>query len=90
MSARRRTEPIFVEKYRKNKRRAAPPCGKDRFHMETIVSRQPSAAGRLTAHLYRHRWLYLLAALLFALCILPMALVPMPKGHDLSLLHIYK
>ena len=65
MSARRRTEPIFVEKYRKNKRRAAPPCGKDLFHMETIVSRQPSAAGRLTAHLYRHRWLYLLAALLF-------------------------
>ena len=51
--------------------------------METIVSRQPSAAGRLTAHLYRHRWLYLLAALLFALCILPLALVPMPKGHDI-------
>ena len=44
--------------------------------METIVSRQPSAAGRLTAHLYRHRWPYLLAALLFALCILPLALVP--------------
>lgn len=51
--------------------------------METIVSRPPSAASRLTAHLYRHRWLYLLAALLFALCILPLVLVPMPKGHDI-------
>ena len=51
--------------------------------MESIVSRQASAAERLRTHLYRHRNPYLLALLLLALCILPLAMVPMPKGHDI-------
>ncbi|MFR5864718.1 MAG: serine hydrolase [Acutalibacteraceae bacterium] len=73
----------FCRKIQKKQTTRGAAVQKNLFHMETIVSRQPSAAGRLTAHLYRHRWPYLLAALLFALCILPLALVPMPKGHDI-------
>ena len=52
-------------------------------------SKDLTASEIIKEHLYANRYAYLMLVLVLVLCVVPLSLVPQPKGHDIYF-HLYR